>query len=407
MSNLEQTNTVTTEVHTPHPQPILTSDEALRNILDRSLDDKLKRLDITDQKLDKIVDKVAFLEEKCISLENDQITQHMSMTKLREENEHLKSKLVQLECYSRRDNLIFYGIPEKRQEHAEATILQILHKANVDLEARAFTRAHRLGKFDKFRTRPIIVRFHHFRDKTYVLKSTSEIRRCCEFPIRITEDYPQEILTQRKILLPIFHAAKKQVPPNTRVQLIINQLHIGSKSFDVDNLDKLPPELSPHNIASPSTDNTVAFFTQNSAFSNHHKCSFMVDGVVYSSGEQWLMAKKALLFNDKAKAKQIMTESDPVKIKGHGKNIIGFDPKIWREEAPKIMKIGLEAKFGQNDDLAAKLISTGDKQIIEASEDEFWGVGLTLWSEHLFDPDHWSGLNILGQILMSVREQLK
>ena len=73
------------------------------------------------------------------------------------------------------------------------------------------------------------------------------------------------------------------------------------------------------------------------------------------------------------------------------------------------MKTGLQAKLGQNIYLAAVLLSTGDKQINEASGDEFWGVVVTLWSEHLLHLRHWSGLNTLGQILtcMSIREQFK
>ena len=119
------------------------------------------------------------------------------------------------------------------------------------------------------------------------------------------------------------------------------------------------------------------------------------------------MAKKAELFHDDASKAKILDESDPVSIKNLGKAVIGFDDKIWKSEAPKIMKTGLEAKFQQNEDLAMTLKDTGDKQIIEASEDLFWGAGVSLWSEHLFDPNYWSGENVLGHTLMTIREQLK
>ncbi len=54
------------------------------------------------------------------------------------------------------------------------------------------------------------------------------------------------------------------------------------------------------------------------------------------------------------------------------------------------------AKFSQNPDLAAKLIATGDAEIVEdAAHDPFWGVG----------PDG-EGCNWAGRILMETRSKI-
>ena len=285
-------------------------------------------------------------------------------------------------------------------------MLQLLHRAEIDLDPLSIVRTHRLGKFRKGASTPIIIRFHHYKDKMFILKSSRQIQESCSVELRITEDFPKEVLDNRKILLPIYDTARKMCPANTKVNLVADKLFIGGKSFDVNNLDELPDELSPHSASTPTDGQTVAFFTKNSQFSNHHPCWFEIDGIRYTSGEQWLMAQKADLFDDRASKAQIMAATDPVEIKALGKEIKDFNHNIWEEKAQSIMETGLDAEFKQNHDLADTLIKMGTKHTIEASKDPFWGIGLDLRSESLFNPQMWTGTNTLGKALMTVRSRL-
>ena len=62
-----------------------------------------------------------------------------------------------------------------------------------------------------------------------------------------------------------------------------------------------------------------------------------------------------------------------------------------------IMRKALVAKFTQHDDLRAILLGTGDAQLVEhTTNDSYWGDG-----------GDGSGKNRLGQLLMSVREELR
>ena len=64
------------------------------------------------------------------------------------------------------------------------------------------------------------------------------------------------------------------------------------------------------------------------------------------------------------------------------------------------MKEGITLKFTQVDGLRQALLSTNDKELIEASpRDGYWGIGLSLGSHNLKDRDKW-GSNNLGKILM-------
>ena len=115
---------------------------------------------------------------------------------------------------------------------------------------------------------------------------------------------------------------------------------------------------------------------------------------------------KADLFNDPATKKDVMSTDDPVQQKYLGKQVNNYKADTWKEKAPEIMVRGLEAKFTQNEELKMRLISTGDKTIIEATKDTFWGIGLPLNSKDIFNKTHYSGNNILGKTLMAVRDKL-
>jgi ribA/ribD-fused uncharacterized protein len=69
----------------------------------------------------------------------------------------------------------------------------------------------------------------------------------------------------------------------------------------------------------------------------------------------------------------------------------------WETAKDAIMLEAVHAKFSQHADLRAKLLATGDAHIVEhRARDGYWGDG----------PDG-SGKNMLGQILMRVREELR
>ena len=61
-------------------------------------------------------------------------------------------------------------------------------------------------------------------------------------------------------------------------------------------------------------------------------------------------------------------------------------------------------KFTQHPDLNQRLLSTGDKILVEASPyDLVLGVGLGVKDDKILNPSNWKGLNLLGKVLMSVR----
>ena len=142
-------------------------------------------------------------------------------------------------------------------------------------------------------------------------------------------------------------------------------------------------------------------------FSQWYPCAFEVDGITYNCAEQYMMAKKALLFNDITIYIDIMSEPDPAKCKDLGKLVRAFDPKKWDACKEEIIYKGNLAKFSCNEDLLDALLETGDAILAEASPyDKVWGIGREYNDPKAQDMSQWKGQNLLGKALMRVRDEL-
>lgn len=120
------------------------------------------------------------------------------------------------------------------------------------------------------------------------------------------------------------------------------------------------------------------------------------------------MASKARLFKDNEALAQILETTDPKEAKKLGRKVRNFDDVLWKREARRLVTEGNAAKFGQNVELNAFLIATGDSVLVEASpDDNVWGIGLTEDDERAKHPRTWQGQNLLGFALMDVREALR
>ncbi len=145
-------------------------------------------------------------------------------------------------------------------------------------------------------------------------------------------------------------------------------------------------------------------------FSNFYPCKFIVDNITYNCSEQYFMKKKQETFDieDTILAQCILEESNPIKIKRYGRKVKNFDEVQWSKIRYDIMKKAVYEKFSQNKDLKKILIDTNDKILVEASPfDKIWGIGMGEKNAKITHPDNWKGNNLLGKIIMEVREELK
>ena len=137
----------------------------------------------------------------------------------------------------------------------------------------------------------------------------------------------------------------------------------------------------------------ITYFRRQHGFlSNFWSCSFSWRGKTWRTSEHAYQAAKCQLEEDIERIAAADTPSD-------AKSMGRYVQKLHEFESKKvdIMREILQAKFGQNSSLAAKLVETGDEELIEANN---WGD--TFWGQVGGEGENW-----LGRLLMETRERLR
>ncbi len=146
----------------------------------------------------------------------------------------------------------------------------------------------------------------------------------------------------------------------------------------------------------------------NGWLSNWHLSDFTLDGITYTSMEQYMMYRKALLFGDERMQQAIMDTTDTARIKAYGRKVTPFNAVIWNGMRQIIIYEGLYAKYSQNEELKARLLSTGDQLLAEcAVEDKIWATGISMKDERRSEMAEWTGQNLLGFATMLVRDKIR
>jgi ribA/ribD-fused uncharacterized protein len=141
-------------------------------------------------------------------------------------------------------------------------------------------------------------------------------------------------------------------------------------------------------------------------FSNWFVRPFVIDDFKYFCVEQYMMAQKAKLFHDAENYTKILRANTAKGCKWLGKQVTLFDAKAWDAVKYDVVKAGNRAKYEQNPDLKEILLSTGDSIMAEASpKDYVWGIAMDAKTAAKTDPAEWPGENLLGRILMELREE--
>ena len=146
---------------------------------------------------------------------------------------------------------------------------------------------------------------------------------------------------------------------------------------------------------------------ENGYLSNWYPSVFTVNGVRFTSMEQYMMYQKAICFDDSGIAAQILSTDDVAQIKALGRAVSNYHDHHWNGMRQIIVYEGLKAKFSQNPELKNMLLNTGDALLAEcAVRDRIWGIGLSMTDPNRFDREKWNGQNLLGYALMTVRNAL-
>lgn len=126
-------------------------------------------------------------------------------------------------------------------------------------------------------------------------------------------------------------------------------------------------------------------------YSNH---GFTKNGVFYKTVEHYYQSEK---FDDPEIKNKIINAPTPKEASNIGRDRSNIRKDNFKDIKNQVMFEGILEKFRQNRDIAFKLIETRNREIAEATIDEYyWGIGKDK-----------SGKNVIGDILVRVRERIK
>jgi ribA/ribD-fused uncharacterized protein len=129
-------------------------------------------------------------------------------------------------------------------------------------------------------------------------------------------------------------------------------------------------------------------------FSNFAPYPIKLGGKSWPTSEHYFQAQK---FEDAGHREAIRKTKSPMIAARMGRDRKKKLRRDWESVKVSVMTQAVRAKFTQHADLRALLLSTGDAKIVEHTEnDSYWGDG-----------GDGSGRNMLGQVLMRIRADLR
>ena len=129
-------------------------------------------------------------------------------------------------------------------------------------------------------------------------------------------------------------------------------------------------------------------------FSNFAAYPITLQGKIWPTSEHYFQAQK---FAGTTHEEEIRRITSPMIAARLGRDRARPLRRDWEQVKDAIMREAVWAKFTQHPALQALLLATGTAQIVEhTANDNYWGDG-----------GNGKGRNVLGQILMSVRDELR
>lgn len=142
---------------------------------------------------------------------------------------------------------------------------------------------------------------------------------------------------------------------------------------------------------------TVYFYSTNDEygeFSNFKAYPIELNDKTWPTVEHYFQAQK---FAGTEHEEELRTTESPMVVARKGRARTRPLRPDWEEVKDGIMREAVIAKFNQHPELCELLLSTGDEEIVEkTTRDYYWGCGTD-----------GTGRNMLGRILMEVRQELR
>ena len=330
-------------------------------------------------------------------------------------NSSAKNRLTDIEDKLLENNMIIAGVNEDVWETNANLLKKVINLISYTVDTQdpsiqlerarvaKIVNVKRIGTYSSKRGWPISVQFEQNSEAKYFWENKGYLPE----NIHVRKQYSDTTEDQRRILRPVFNAAKKHPDYKGRCKMDNGVLILKGKSFTPENVADLPTDLDPFSVTSRSNSKTIGFFGELNPLSNYHKCNFTVQERKFLSTEQFIQYTKACHFNDINTAAKILQATNAMECKNLSRQIALTDEvERWSKVAPEKCLPGIQAKFQQNPKLKKILMNTGTKTIVESSYDKLWGTRVPIHSQDCLNNEAWTSTGILGNLLMQTRESL-
>lgn len=208
------------------------------------IDEKLSKVNEINEKLSVVVERVNTFEADLDKLKRNSGNVSNTIGVLRKTSEEVKGQIQHLEetqksledtvtdlqCRSMRDNLLFFGLAERKNGRENcATLIDDFCENQLGLPSVSenIERAHRLGGRNEERTkpRPIVVKFASYRMREKVREKAN---RLAGTSFSIQEQFPKKIQEKRKMLIPIMNEARRN---RKSTKLVKDKLYIDGVEY--------------------------------------------------------------------------------------------------------------------------------------------------------------------------------
>ena len=205
------------------------------------MDARIALIEIIHKEFNSLQTSLEFTQSQILTLTQENAalkksvnTLTVQMESVSKENKQMKDTIIDLQCRSMRDNLIFTGIPEQPsgvipdpEQAVKDFIINQLKIPSDTANQITFHRVHRLGVVNKEHPgpRPIIAKFEHYKQKEEVKMQGVKLK---DTHFGMNDQFPKIINDRRKVLFPL---RKKFRDDNKKAVISVDKLYVDGKLF--------------------------------------------------------------------------------------------------------------------------------------------------------------------------------
>ena len=347
------------------------------------------KLGQTDCKFSQHDLRLAYLEAKTKSLQN--------------ENKQLKDRVDVLENERRSLNLKIDGIKEEDGKNLSDAILKLAAAIGVRCQPPDIDFVYRIGKGRAdggadVRPRPILVHFKSQAVRDNIFYGRSKLRRNDEWKsVYVNDDVNESTRRKREGLRAVSLLCQVK---NIQYKLHTDSIVIKGRKYTEHQLDLLPQGLTLADAKTISMGKGILFQSEHSFLSSFHEAPFVYNKKVHNTVEHAFNHVRAVTGDRPDIVELIHKAPTPQEAKRLGKLVP--ETQEFKKGKKKLMETLQFEKYSQNPDLQIKLVKTGDAKLLEATSDDFFGIGKHLSAKLIADLT-WTGSNFLGEILENIR----